>query len=161
MPRISLKTPDGETLSFDLTGPRVTVGRGADNDLQIEDVSISSHHAEFMAADDTYELVDLGSTNGSKVNGQPVERKRLTPGDQISLGNCVGTFQTKGGSDELPELHGAAASVGGKSRLLSSGPEAFGPRDENKKSGVIAIVVTAVVLAALITFAFLAFSGGK
>ena len=47
---------------------------------------LASRHAELHPVGDTYQLVDLGSTNGCKVNGQRIERQVLVDGDEITLG---------------------------------------------------------------------------
>lgn len=69
----------------------ITLGRSADNDVQLEDKTVSALHAHITAVDpDTpslgFELVDLSSTNGSFVNEQRTERQSLQEGDLIRLG---------------------------------------------------------------------------
>ena len=56
------------------------LGRGTDCDLRLVDPGVSRHHAELRVEDDQVVLVDLGSTNGTFVNGQPVRRVALTDG---------------------------------------------------------------------------------
>lgn len=68
-----------------LTGTTV-VGRGADADLQLTDTGVSRRHAELRLEDGRVELHDLGSTNGTRVNGQPVTRATLADGDRITVG---------------------------------------------------------------------------
>lgn len=63
-----------------------TVGRTEDNDICIPDDSVSSHHGEFVFADGQVTLRDLGSTNGSYVNGQPVQEVLLQAGQSFRLG---------------------------------------------------------------------------
>ncbi|MCL2324625.1 MAG: FHA domain-containing protein [Actinomycetia bacterium] len=64
----------------------VTIGRQDDNDLVIADVNASRHHARFERAGDGWELTDLGSTNGTLLNGQKTTRARLHDGDVILIG---------------------------------------------------------------------------
>ena len=71
---------------FELSGDRLTVGRSADADIMLDDVTVSRHHAEFVADGDGWALVDMGSLNGSYVNRQSVERHLLTTGDMIQIG---------------------------------------------------------------------------
>ncbi|MFD4130505.1 FHA domain-containing protein [Streptomyces globisporus] len=68
----------------------VKIGRDAGNDLVIDDLAVSRHHAELRAlADGTYEIVDLGSHNGTFLNGQPVARGPVGPGDIVGIGHSA------------------------------------------------------------------------
>jgi pSer/pThr/pTyr-binding forkhead associated (FHA) protein len=73
---------------FTLTQKRVVIGRGEECDLPINDTSVSRVHAEIRAADDgRYEIMDLGSSNGVRVNGVELKRSLLDAGDIIELGD--------------------------------------------------------------------------
>ncbi|MEV7617945.1 FHA domain-containing protein [Streptomyces sp. NPDC089799] len=66
----------------------VRIGRAPDNDLVLEDLVISRRHAEFRAlADGTYEIADLGSHNGTYLNGSRTDRARVAQGDIIGIGH--------------------------------------------------------------------------
>ncbi|MER5258853.1 FHA domain-containing protein [Streptomyces sp. NPDC002855] len=66
----------------------VRIGRAADNDLVIDDLVVSRRHAELrVLADGAYEIVDLGSHNGTYLNGQPVTRAPVLPGDIVGVGH--------------------------------------------------------------------------
>lgn len=68
----------------------VRIGRGGDNDLVIDDLVVSRRHAELRAQPEgTYEIVDLGSHNGTFLNGQPVARAPVTPGDIVGIGHSA------------------------------------------------------------------------
>ncbi|MER6138086.1 FHA domain-containing protein [Streptomyces sp. NPDC001815] len=68
----------------------VRIGRGDDNDLVVDDLSVSRRHAELRAMPDgTYEIVDLGSHNGTFLNGQPVTRARIDGGDIVGIGHSA------------------------------------------------------------------------
>jgi len=71
---------------FELSGERLTVGRSADADIMLDDVTVSRHHAEFVADGEGWALVDMGSLNGTYVNRHSVERHPLTSGDMIQIG---------------------------------------------------------------------------
>ncbi len=71
---------------FELAGPRLTVGRAAECDIMLDDVTVSRHHAEFVSQGDGWALVDLGSLNGTYVNRNSVERHLLTSGDLVQIG---------------------------------------------------------------------------
>jgi hypothetical protein len=72
---------------------RVRIGRQSDNDLVVSDPGISRHHAEVINERGTCTLHDLGSTNGTYVNGSVVTEHVLRDGDRISLGSTVVEFR--------------------------------------------------------------------
>ncbi|QQM45819.1 ABC transporter ATP-binding protein/permease [Streptomyces liliifuscus] len=68
----------------------VRIGRGGDNDLVVDDLIVSRRHAELRAMPDgTYEIVDLGSHNGTFLNGQPVTRAPIDAGDIVGIGHSA------------------------------------------------------------------------
>ncbi|MFF3707584.1 ABC transporter ATP-binding protein/permease [Streptomyces phaeochromogenes] len=68
----------------------VRIGRGGDNDLVVDDLIVSRRHAELRALPDgTYEIVDLGSHNGTFLNGQPVDRAPIDAGDIVGIGHSA------------------------------------------------------------------------
>ncbi len=81
--------PDQKPRQFVLKGKRIGLGRGEDNDICLDVDAVSSSHLEFGKADDGYELKDLDSTNGTRVNGKKVETVPLTDGDRILIGESV------------------------------------------------------------------------
>ncbi|MFF8844295.1 FHA domain-containing protein [Streptomyces sp. NPDC015127] len=71
-----------------LSTPSVSIGRAADNHLVVEDLTVSRHHAELrVLADGTYEIVDIGSHNGTFLNGRRVTRAPVGPGDIVGIGH--------------------------------------------------------------------------
>jgi hypothetical protein len=72
---------------------RIKIGRQADNDLVVVDPGVSRHHAEVINENGTCTLHDLGSTNGTYVNGSVVTEHALRDGDRISLGSTVVEFR--------------------------------------------------------------------
>ncbi|MET9655026.1 FHA domain-containing protein [Streptomyces sp. NPDC006460] len=68
----------------------VRIGRAPDNDLVVDDLVVSRRHAELLAqADGTYWIHDLGSHNGTYLNGRRVERSRVTPDDIVGIGHSA------------------------------------------------------------------------
>ncbi len=67
----------------------LTVGRSSDNDIVLRDFSVSRHHAKVTSDGDGFKIVDLGSTNGVKVNDALVSSGVLSGGDRITVGNFV------------------------------------------------------------------------
>jgi adenylate cyclase len=73
--------------TFDLRGAAATIGRTAENDLVINHPSVSRRHARVEKRGDAWWLVDLGSTNGVKVNGSIVRESSIHAGDRIQIGS--------------------------------------------------------------------------
>lgn len=69
------------------------VGRLADNDIVLDDKRVSRHHAEVSKQGNRWVLRDIGSTNGTAVNGKIVREAVLKPGDTISLGGLEATWE--------------------------------------------------------------------
>ena len=79
---------DGVVLKeFTLAKERTTIGRKAVNDVQIEDTFLSGEHAVIVQVGNDCILEDLGSTNGTVVNGKPVKRHLLKSNEVIEFGD--------------------------------------------------------------------------
>jgi hypothetical protein len=83
----------GDQHTYELQTPVTLLGRGTDCDLRLVDPGVSRHHAELRVEGDQVVLVDLSSTNGTFVNGQPVRRVALIDGTHISLGRTTLIFR--------------------------------------------------------------------
>lgn len=93
MASITIHVPDQEALEYDLDAiEQLTFGRGPDNDVVIEHVSMSGSHAMIQNLKGTFQLTDLGSTNGTYVNGAPVTEVVLESGSQIQFGSVGAVF---------------------------------------------------------------------
>jgi FHA domain-containing protein len=69
-----------------LAGERLTIGRSRECEVVVDDPNVSRRHAELRKTIEGWMVVDLGSTNGVKVNGKRVKEEVLRPGDKITLG---------------------------------------------------------------------------
>ncbi|MGD9796871.1 MAG: FhaA domain-containing protein [Acidimicrobiia bacterium] len=88
----SLLLPGGERIS--LVGEPVTIGRSTDAEIHLNETSVSRRHAQVKpTGDGGWMVVDLGSTNGTRVNGAVVTERRLNPDDAISVGDTVIRFE--------------------------------------------------------------------
>jgi hypothetical protein len=76
-----------------LTQRHVVLGRAQECDIRLADANVSRRHAELRQEDATYWLVDLGSTNGTLLNDEAVQRAKLSDGDRITLGETVAVFR--------------------------------------------------------------------
>lgn len=74
---------------FRLDGSKVTLGRGTSNAVQLHDTEISREHAEFARRGESFMLRDLGSSNGTFVNGKQIREHELASGDQLQLGSTL------------------------------------------------------------------------
>ncbi|MBO2461220.1 MULTISPECIES: FhaA domain-containing protein [Actinomadura] len=79
--------------TYDINTPVTLLGRGTDCDLRLVDPGVSRHHAEIRVEGPEIALVDLGSTNGSFVNGQPIRRVTLVDGSRVTMGRTTLVFR--------------------------------------------------------------------
>ena len=76
-----------------LVQERTVIGRGPEADLQLPDGLVSRKHALIRIEDNSIILEDLGSTNGTLVNSEPVGMRQLVPGDRIAMGETTLVFE--------------------------------------------------------------------
>jgi len=89
MLRLSIQPPQGESFERRVEGESVVLGRGLDCDLSIADPFLSRRHARLVAGDSGWRIEDLGSRNGTRVNGELVEGLRpVGAGDVIEISGC-------------------------------------------------------------------------
>src|SRR5213596_319084 len=115
-------------VTHELVDEAITIGRGPDNTLVVNDPSISTHHAQLLLEGDTYRLKDLDSTNGTRVNGKPVTETVLRFDDRIRFGAAEAKYESSevGGSKTLPkpdEIKAHFAEAGAElPHLISASP---------------------------------------
>jgi len=91
-----VSTDGAAPVQFDLGGALISIGRASDNDVIVDDPEVSRHHCQLKLQHGAYSLADLGSRNGSWVNGQQVSEVALGPGDSIRIGSTEITFEVRG-----------------------------------------------------------------
>lgn len=96
MTSISIQGPDAPPTERALKPGTVTVGRKADNDICLDDATVSGYHAKIVTYFQSSYIEDLSSTNGTYVNGKRVHMHTLHPGDLIT----VGTFELRFGGEQ-------------------------------------------------------------
>ena len=74
--------------AFELEPGFNTLGRNPTNDFRVHDVTVSSFHCEIVVSEDCVLVRDLGSTNGTYIDGQPVQEAQLTSGRILRLGSA-------------------------------------------------------------------------
>jgi len=105
MPKLQVTLPDGSEVTHELTEDVVTIGRVPDNTIQIEDASVSSHHAQLTLRGRDYVLQDLGSTNGTRFNGAQVEPEQehaLQDADKIRFGSINIVYASEVAAEPRP-----------------------------------------------------------
>jgi hypothetical protein len=80
-----------ETHPLEGRGPW-TVGRSQENDIVINDPNVSRKHARISRADNGFVVEDLGSTNGTMLDGAPIDRERIEGGDELTFGQSTARF---------------------------------------------------------------------
>jgi hypothetical protein len=103
---------DGEDRTFSLAGDRVRIGRGADNEVRLSDPSVSRNHAVIEREGGGWVIRDLGSTNGTRLDGERVPRGVLAPGATLQIGAFVLRLEDVSGTMEV----GAGESRDGPAR---------------------------------------------
>jgi len=143
---------------FEFDRDTITIGRSHENAIQLNDPSVSSHHCQFQRDGETYSFTDLGSTNGSYVNGMQVsEPVEIHPKDIIQLGDMEIIFdapELMKGNDyaERTSTTGIIVKPGAAvAREVPTEVESgFGVRKDSKKLWVL--VTSSAVAAATIAF---------
>lgn len=90
---------DTDTEIPHLLGARTTIGRSADNDLQVNATSISRHHALIVSGPGQTLIEDLHSTNGVRVNGRRITRHPLRDGDAVAIGRAQFRYVQRTGAE--------------------------------------------------------------
>ena len=108
---------DGIRTELEFSTPVVTVGRSVDNDIRVAGSMVSRHHCRIEVAPGGAWVHDLGSANGTLVNGERVEHRLVTPSDEVQIGKSLLTFtppaaHTAGDGEGLDEDVGMATLTG-------------------------------------------------
>lgn len=104
MPRLVLSL-DGVVLrEVNLSKERTTIGRRSHNDVVIDNLAVSGEHAVVYASGSNIYLEDLGSTNGTTVNGQPIKKHLLQNGDIVEIGKYRLKFLADGATGSDTEI---------------------------------------------------------
>lgn len=152
-------TGDLKGRKFEFDRPSITIGRSHENTIQLNDPSVSSQHCEFTREENTFKLIDKGSTNGSFVNGmQVVEPVEISPKDIIQLGDMEMIFDAPEllqGNDyaERTTTTGIIVKPGALAREKPSSIDSgFTARKDNKTAWIA--VTAGAVVAAVVLFAW-------
>jgi len=101
-PKLIVKYQGTVIREMELQGAELTIGRKGENDLSIEDPSVSGRHAKIVKIQSVFFVEDLHSTNGTLVNNKPIDRHQLQDTDVIMIGNHRLLFQDVVKPDIVP-----------------------------------------------------------
>ncbi len=153
--RLTVKGPDEKESVFPLPSKTVGIGRLSSNEISIPHPGISNFHAQISFEDGKFRIQDLGSTNGTKVNGKFITSADLNDGDRIEMGPYSAVFQAAAGAGAAA---GAAEDTGetGDEAEAVAAPEIVGrprkPRPVMKpvvRPGGDKLIVAASILVGL------------
>ena len=179
MPRLVLLSEGFTGRSYELKTDRTTVGRVSDNAFEIPEASVSSHHCEILQRGSDIVVKDLGSTNGTFINGEKIDEAVLKPGQTLR----VGMIEMRLDTGEAPVSAGSTQSTAKKQQFehtrvipqgvkldeLASQPLDFASgktgfyRKSNRgtKIFIVAAIIAAVVLLSLLALIILRGGGGE
>ena len=100
-PRLVWERTDGSQEMFSLDKSPMTVGRAESADICVDEALVSKLHARIERRGDRYVVVDLGSTNLTRVNGEVVLERKLHHGDEVRFARAKCRFLVEGGADPL------------------------------------------------------------
>ncbi len=128
-----------ETVSVAIEGDRVAIGRDDSNDVVLADPNVSRFHAEVLRVGDGFEIRDPGSRNGTRVDGEIVERAALTPRSQIGIGPYRILFD--GRTLVARDDHGALRLDGRGVGVTVKGKQILAPTDVVIEPGELVAVI--------------------
>ncbi|MGA0848884.1 MAG: FHA domain-containing protein [Chthoniobacterales bacterium] len=127
--RLTVYFPEDSPTTHEFVGAKLSIGRLGDNDVQLEEGSVSSRHAEIAVEDGQVILRDLGSTNGTFLNGEQVTGEHpLNEGDEIYFGGVRSVFMEPIGAAAEPAAAIAVEATGIAAEATGTGvPANFRP----------------------------------
>lgn len=156
MSKLILQPTGAPPVPHELSEELATIGRSPDNTIHLDDPSVSGRHAQLHQVGETFHLQDLGSTNGTHVNGETIMSVALKVGDRIRFGKVEACFEcdAPSGGQPLPTL----STVEVRPAEVSARPADFGnaspfPKKRSEKDALRTAIFAAAGVAIL---AFLA-----
>ncbi|MCF6260215.1 MAG: FHA domain-containing protein [Gammaproteobacteria bacterium] len=151
MAKITVNRENFQVDERELEQGSLTIGRNQDNDLSIDDPAVSGHHAQIVTVFDSSYIEDLGSTNGTFVNGKQAKTHTLHNGDVLTMGHYQILFQSETaaiaqnanatmmiGASQLEELTTKAKQKDRRKTPARKSPSATPPRNSRRTPAVAA-----------------------
>ena len=154
MPRVTITVPEknAQPYRFQLDREVVSLGRGSENDIAIDSGSVSVHHAEMRRIQGGYELCDVGSTNGIKLDGARYETIPLRSGVTVHIGDVAFDFLLSDEENAALAREGPAALP----PLVTEPEKVLPPRPPSKATTYAAPKSSGSPFAATVMFLILA-----
>jgi pSer/pThr/pTyr-binding forkhead associated (FHA) protein len=155
MAKLQILMPETGEITHELVDEVITLGRLPDNMIQVEDGSVSSHHAQLTAGPGgTYLLKDLNSTNGTRVNGAPVTDAKLRNGDRLRFGQIEAAYfaEVAQAHEPLPEAAEPVATPAAESRRPTNFENASPFQKKHHKKDPAAVYVLSFAGLAVVAF---------
>jgi len=142
MPQITFQAQDGTKIRQPLDKERVSIGRSRESDVFLPDQFLSRHHAEIRQGVSGYYLVDLGSKNGTLLNGVRLEAEALLKeGDQIKIGDHELTFGAGEGEAFEDDLEPAGTRIFSAKELSTETTKpSIDPQELKRQNSVLGIL---------------------
>lgn len=119
-----------------LNKDRITLGRRPHNDVVIDNLAVSGEHAVLMREGDGYVVQDLGSTNGSYINGKPIKRAEFKEGDSLDIGKYTLRLLSDNNASAFSNSRFANSRFGGSAPVSTrQGGSRFGPSTAGPSTG--------------------------
>ena len=143
-------------IAHELAEPAISVGRSPDNAIRVDDSSVSGRHAQLVLVAESYHLKDLGSTNGTRVNGAAITTVPLRPGDRVRFGGVEARFEADvlAGVQPLPALRPTLARPADESARPADFANASPFGDRAHKKDTSRTMIFAAVAIAISAFVF-------
>lgn len=125
MSKLLVFLPGAVSHAFELRAPRLHIGRNRDNAIVLPDPHVSGVHAVLQRTETGWWIEDLGSTNGTWINGRRVNASILLPEDELRIGSCV--LRLLPAADKARSVENPKASDPLNEALTQ--PADFGPTD--------------------------------
>ena len=144
----------GQRIALD--NPMTRVGRRDGNDWVIQDGSVSGTHCEFERSDSGFVVRDLGSTNGTKVNNEPVKERQLYRNDIILIGEIPVMIE----GDDVPQTAKTdpysipRTTIVIQQKRSVETPKEFGKKTNGNKIWIAVIVLLLLVIVGLLVLFF-------
>ena len=161
MPRLVAQSPEFAGKSFDLKGSEITVGRLADNAIQVEHASISGHHGAFKLEGQDYAIKDFESTNGTRINGEKIGEQKLRRNDILRLGNIEFLYDSEHAPPGQPMPNPServnlaeCATHGRPADFLNASP--LGKKSRGKQKPLFTAILSILAVFAVLAMAYFA-----